>query len=110
MKYLITCSLVFMWMIHTQAQTKKVDSLSRLISKSTSDTQRINLKIEKLNVLGNINLDSAIVFAHGVIDEAQKINYKKGEVDARIRLAGDYCFTGEYDAAKENSGSENRFY
>ena len=89
-------------MIHTQAQTKKVDSLNRLISKSTSDTQRINLKIEKLTVLSNINLDSAIAFANKVIDEAQKINYKKGEVNARMRLAGNYCFTGEFELAKKN--------
>ena len=89
-------------MVHTQAQIKKIDSLNSLISKSTSDTQRINLKIEKADALSNINLDSAIVLAKELIGETQKMNYKKGEVKARISLAGEYCFTGEYALAKEN--------
>jgi two-component system NtrC family sensor kinase len=89
-------------MISMQAQTKNLDSLSTLISQSTSDTQRINLKIKKLQIMSNANLDSAIAFAGKIIVEAQQINYKKGEANAMIRLAGDYCFTGEYVLAKKN--------
>ncbi|MEO7211115.1 MAG: hypothetical protein ABIY35_09215 [Chitinophagaceae bacterium] len=89
MKYLVTFLLVFMCTTHTHAQTKKIDSLNRLISLSRSDTQRINLKIKKLSILENGNLDSAIAFAKLVIGEAQQINYKNGEVNARMRLASD---------------------
>ncbi len=60
------------------------------------------MKIEKLKILDNDKLDSAIVFADSIIDEAKKINYKYGEVRARIYLAGDYCFVGQYNSAKEN--------
>ncbi|MEP6950526.1 MAG: hypothetical protein ABI863_14675, partial [Ginsengibacter sp.] len=101
MKYLVAW-LFFSLVAHAEAQTKAIDSLNLLISKSKSDTQRINLKTEKLRVLGNDNLDSAIAFARNIIEEAQKINYKKGEAAARISLAGDYCFAGEYAVAKEN--------
>ena len=102
MKYLITGLFFFLCSTQIQAQSKKIDSLNRLISKSTSDTQRINLKIKKSEALSNINLDSGIALAGEIITEAQQINYKKGEANARISLAGDYCFTGEYALAKEN--------
>ncbi|MEO6893677.1 MAG: tetratricopeptide repeat protein [Ginsengibacter sp.] len=102
MKYLITVLFFFLCLTQVQAQSNNIDSLNRLISKSTSDTQRINLKIIKLEMLGDTNLDSAIAFAKEIIVEAQKTNYKKGEANAKIRLAGNYCFTGEYALAKEN--------
>ena len=102
MRVLVTAILLLLWAINIQAQNKQVDSINALISKSTSDTQRINLKVAKLRVLAHINLDSAIAFGNNLIKEAQKINYKKGEANARIRVAGDYCFTGNYAMAKEN--------
>ncbi len=82
------------------AQSNKTDSLNHLINKATSDTQKINLKNEKLQTLSSGNLDSAIAFGHNVINEAQKIKYKKGEAKARITVAGDYCFSGDYITAK----------
>ncbi|MGH2648263.1 MAG: hypothetical protein ACRDE8_11875, partial [Ginsengibacter sp.] len=79
MKYLLAW-LFFSWVVRAEAQTKAIDSLNLLINKSTSDTQKINLKVEKLKLLGYGNLDSAILFAKSIIEEAQKINYKNGEV------------------------------
>ncbi len=96
------CLLFFICMTNTQAQTKKIDSLNRLISKATSDTQRINLAITKLKFLGELDLDSAVADAISIIQESKNIQYKKGEAKARINLAGNYCFKGEYAAAKEN--------
>ncbi|MEO8414762.1 MAG: tetratricopeptide repeat protein [Ginsengibacter sp.] len=107
MKYLVAW-LFFNWVTHAEAQTKAIDSLNLLISKSKSDTQRINLKTEKLRVLSNGNLDSAIAFARNIIEEAKRTNYKKGEAAARISLAGDYCFAGEYAVAKENLDAARR--
>ncbi len=101
MKYLVVW-LFFSWVAHAEGQTKSIDSLNLLISKSKSDTQRINLMTQKLRALSNGNLDSAIAFGKNTIEEAQKINYKKGEASARVSLAGDYCFSGEYAVAKEN--------
>ena len=102
MKYLIAYLLLLSCATHIAAQTKKIDSLNNLIDKSTSDTQRINLKIKKVRILSSRNLDSAIAFAHNIINEAQKINYKNGEALARINMASDYCFSGEFGLAKEN--------
>ncbi|MEO8861318.1 MAG: tetratricopeptide repeat protein, partial [Ginsengibacter sp.] len=108
MKYLIVCLLLFCVCLNTHSQTNKIDSLNELIGKATSDTQRINLKIVKLRVLGNGNLDSAMAFARNIIEEAKKNNYKKGEAAARISLAGDYCFAGEFAIAKENLDAARR--
>ena len=84
------------------AQRSKIDSIDNLISKASSDTQRITLTNKKIAFLSNLNLDSAISLAKESIEEAQKIHYAKGEADARIRLSNSYCFKGNYDAAKEN--------
>lgn len=84
------------------SQNNVIDSLDRLISKSSSDTQRINLLNKKIGLIGNSNLDSAISLCKRTIDDAVKIGYKKGEGVARIKLASNYCFKGEYKAADEN--------
>jgi len=84
------------------SQNKKIDSLDRLIAKAVSDTQKVNLAVSKMRILSEINLDSAIALANNTIEKAKHINYKEGEANARISLAGDYCFKGVYNAAKEN--------
>jgi two-component system, NtrC family, sensor kinase len=94
--------LLLLFFSFSYSQNDKIDSLNGLIAKAISDTQRINLTITKLTMLGNVNLDSAIALAIKTIEEARNINYKKGEAILRIKLAGDYCFTGKYPAAKEN--------
>ncbi len=101
MKVLLSALLSF-FIIKALPQSRAIDSLNRLINKSASDTQRINLKLEKVRILANGSLDSAIALAKVLVNESQKINYKQGEAKARIRLAGDYCFTGDYAAAKNN--------
>jgi signal transduction histidine kinase len=105
MRLVLPILIVIFYAVHVQAQNKQIDSLDNLITKASSDTQRINLKIEKLRLLASGNLDSAIAFGSKVIDEAKKINYKQGEAKARIKLAGDYCFYGNYEAAKNNLDS-----
>ena len=85
---------------HTQNKT--IDSLSFLISKAASDTQRINLIVQKVIALSNFNIDSAIILGKKNIEEATAINYKKGEVNTRVSIAFAYCFKGEYPAAEEN--------
>ncbi len=82
-------------------QSSKLDSFNRLISKATSDTQRINLELKKTSLLSNNNLDSAIVFNIELINESKKINYYTGELEARIKLCANYSMKGNYKAAKE---------
>ena len=83
------------------AQNAKVDSLSELISKTASDTQRIKLIINKIYLLSNINLDSSINLALRTLNENKKIGYYRGEVDLRIRLVYNYAYKGKYKEAMD---------
>ena len=102
-----TCILLAL-SCYSYSQNNKMDSLDRLITKATSDTQRINLKIEKIALLSNVNLDTANELAAKTIEEAKRMQYKKGEAVARIHLANNYCFTGNFAAAKENLDLSNQ--
>ncbi len=102
MKYFIIATSFLLSTLDSHAQTKAIDSINLLIHKASSDTQRINLKIAKLVILSNDKLDSAIVFADSLIEESRKIKYKYGEARARMHQAGDFCFLGRYNVAKQN--------
>ncbi len=106
-RFLLTCPLLFLCCF-CFAQNRKIDSLNRLISRAASDTQRINLTVEKIRVLTSDNLDSSIALANRTIEEAERIHYKQGEASARIALANNYCFTGNYSAANENLTLSNQ--
>ena len=84
------------------AQTAKVDSLDRLIRQARTDTGRINRMNEKLKLLDDINLDSAVRMGRRTIREAQRIRYKQGEALARLRLARNLNFKGNYPEARQN--------
>ena len=92
--YLLIASKIF-------GQNKVIDSIKMLINKASSDTQRINLKLEQLRLLGSHNLDSAIVFGLNLVSETKKINYKYGEAIASVRLASNFNFTGKFDESKK---------
>ena len=102
MKPLIYLSITFFLFASVQAQTPKIDSLSRLISQASTDTARINLINKKISLLTTVNIDSAISLSIKNIQNAKQINYKQGEALARLRLA--YCssFKGNYSVVKEN--------
>ncbi|MEP7253428.1 MAG: tetratricopeptide repeat protein [Ginsengibacter sp.] len=84
------------------AQTKKIDSLNNLISKSKSDTARINLLVKKIRLVRNQNIDSSILINKAALINAQKIGYYKGEIDLRNNLVTSFCFKGDYKSAEEN--------
>ncbi|QHT69756.1 sensor histidine kinase [Rhodocytophaga rosea] len=103
MKYLaFLFSLVICVYGSTFGQTPAIDSLDRLILKVTTDTARIKLLLKKADFLVEVNLDSAINVSKRTIQAAEKINYKKGEANARLGLATGYNFKGEYKAASLN--------
>ncbi|MFM9910610.1 MAG: hypothetical protein ACKVOW_14755, partial [Chitinophagaceae bacterium] len=83
------------------AQNKKLDSLDVLISRATSDTDRINLAMLKMDILGAINLDSAISLGKKTLQTAQRINHYKAELRIRLKLANNYCYKGAYGLAEE---------
>ena len=99
---IICITILVCFAIICSAQSNAIDSLDKLINNATSDTARINLLNKKSALLGNINLDSAIAVAKTALQDAIKINYKTGEGVARIRLASNFCFKGDYNGAAEN--------
>ena len=82
------------------AQNRKLDSLNQLIAHAETDTARIRLVNARIKLLSNINLDSSIYYGLKNLSDAQKAGYYKGEVAARLTLATNYCFKGDYNAAK----------
>src|SRR5579862_2891654 len=105
MKYFLSSVLFLLFTKPLPAQKRAIDSLNRLIEKASSDTQRINLRLAQCRIISNDNLDSGIALGLSILAEAKKINYIHGQAEARIRIAGDYNFTGKYDKAKENLDS-----
>jgi len=63
MRRIPTCFLLIFSAQMIIAQNAKLDSLSNLISKTSSDTGRIKLIINKVYLLCNLNLDSSINLA-----------------------------------------------
>ncbi|MEO8111468.1 MAG: tetratricopeptide repeat protein, partial [Ginsengibacter sp.] len=84
------------------AQTKKIDSLNKLIGIAKTDTARINLLVKKIRLTRNENIDSSIALNKKALQEAQRINYYQGEVNLRNNLITSYCFKGDYKTAAEN--------
>src|SRR5580700_859555 len=97
---LILFSLLCYVLIH--AQNRKLDSLNKLLARSTSDTQRINLNIAKVSVFATNNFDSSIAIGNLAIARSRALHYGGGEARARVILAFSYCFKGNYKAAKDN--------
>src|SRR5664279_6442679 len=84
------------------AQSPKIDSINKLISKSANDTARINLVIQKIQLLNALNLDSSILLANQTLEEAKKIDYYKGRLAVQHSLVRNYSMKGDYKNAQEN--------
>jgi two-component system NtrC family sensor kinase len=110
MKSFTTVLFIFLCLAQLQAQNAKIDSLDRLINKSTSDTAKINLVIQKIFFVSRINIDSSINLCKRTIEEAKRINYSGGEAGARVRLAYNYGRKGDYRQAAENLDIAKNIY
>ncbi len=108
MKPFIVVFLILVCVAKARAQHAKIDSLDRLFRKSTSDTARIQLALQKIPLLSNI--DSAIDLGKRVVDEATRINYQEGEAEARQLLASKYNMKGEYRLAAGNFAIAESIY
>ncbi len=107
MRTLIPILLLISLSIPAYGQNSALDSLDRLIQRATSDTARINLLIQKVSFLIEVNIDSAIGESKKIIESAERLHYRKGEAQARVKLATSYCFKGEYAAAENLKIAEN---
>lgn len=105
MKFIINTVVILYLLIfctlYAEAQNTKIDSIDNLISQAATDTARIRLKLQKLNLISTINLDSGINFALETLKEAQKIQNVKGAFELRLKLVYNYSYTGKFNAAAE---------
>lgn len=99
---LLTIILLFLFSKGVNAQNPQIDSINRLIAKTTDDTTRINIYIDKVNLLAGSDLNAAITVGKEQLLQSEKINYYKGIVMLRSQLASNYIFTGNYELALDN--------
>jgi len=97
---MILCFIIISTTI-TNGQNSKIASLDSLINNTVTDTGRVKLILQKLDVLSTINLDTAITLALNTLKETQKINFYRGEVDLRQRLVYNYSYKGNFNGAAE---------
>ena len=83
------------------AQNKKIDSLNQLIASEKTDTGRVRLTNKKIALISQQNLDSGIFYGLRNIAEAHRLRYYEGELDARNKLATNYCYKGNYTVAAD---------
>ncbi len=103
MRLLIRILLLLILPAFVNAQQHKIDSLTGLILKATSDTQRINLIIQKAEAFSDVSADSSIQLDNKAKKESQIINYQLGEFHAMLDLANVLClFKTDYATAKKN--------
>ena len=83
------------------AQNRKVDSLRVLISKEKDPERRIDHKVQLVFTFNEVNLDSSIVLANRVAEEAVKLGYEKGEADALRATAAALMRRSDFELARE---------
>jgi two-component system, NtrC family, sensor kinase len=87
------------------AQQKPIDSLQSVLAKYTTvanferDTNYLNTLNELALKYNNINPDTTILLGQHIIDLCNKINYRKGKVDALKNTGLAYNVKGEYNRA-----------
>ena len=101
-KYRLLLFLLLFLTFRLSAQNTKIDSLNYLISKAKTDTDVILLNLQKIDIIGRSNLDTAIQLSMEQLQNAEKIHYYKGIVMSHNKLANFNIFKGDSSAAKEN--------
>jgi two-component system, NtrC family, sensor kinase len=102
MKQCIIFLSLSLFINYADAQNAAIDSISRLINKAKTDTERINLGVKKIHLLTEVNIDSSMILGKKVIEEAKKINYQSGEADALINMAANFSLKGDYISAVQS--------
>ncbi|MGV3559491.1 tetratricopeptide repeat-containing sensor histidine kinase [Larkinella arboricola] len=99
----LLCSVV-------RAQSPRIDSLNRLINQATTDTARINLITQKIALLSEINIDSALALSLKTIRWAHTIGHSPGEAFARVLAAQSYNYKGQYATARAHLSAAEKIY
>ena len=102
--------LLFLVLFATEAfsQSKAIDSLKKIVEIKKEDTTKVNALIE----LSRVSVDSsnAVQSANDALMMAKKINYKKGEGIANLRIAEMNMHFHKNDEAVKNSFDALRLF
>jgi len=99
----IVIFLMHIWSIQIIAQTKRVDSLERLLNTDKMDTNRVihlyTLSHEK-RLLNDYN--AALTYGLQSLQLAQEINHERGIANSHNYIANVYYFKGNFSEALEH--------
>jgi two-component system, NtrC family, sensor kinase len=99
--------LMLLLIIKTSAQKNSIDSLNLLLKNETESNRKVDLLNELAYKLNYDNVDLAFSKSQEALKLAQKLNYKKGEISARIRISAVYLTKGDIENSVATS-IENR--
>src|SRR5438105_3255792 len=82
------------------SQKRKIDSLEKVLAKTSVDTDKVNLMASLSFGYRSIDPAKGKEYGAKARDLAEKINYERGNVNAMNSLATNEIATGEYDEAE----------
>ncbi len=93
--YCICLFLLFGTQVY--AQTRQLDSLTKLYNYPPHDTVKVLVLLEIAGIYSKTKIDSALQLSHKSLLLAEKIKFLRGEAAAWNRLGSLYWQKGEYD-------------
>lgn len=102
LRLVLLCS-IFTLLIHQNfAQTTKIDSLSRLISREKKDSNRVTLLWQLAEQYQSFKPDTSLQLAQNALLLAQRIKFIEGESRSLAMLANSQYLLGDYPKALDN--------
>ncbi len=98
---LFLCLISFLSLRAQSDSQKKIDSLSFLIKKQTSDTSQVNAMLELADVYRGSKIDSCNILAQKANILSTSLNFKKGLAKSIHLIGYVYYAKGDYTKAKE---------
>ncbi|MDL2257174.1 HAMP domain-containing histidine kinase [Bacteroidales bacterium OttesenSCG-928-I14] len=91
--------IAFLSLTHTsRAMENKLDSIHKIIERTTIDTTKVNLYLELAGIYNFTDADSLHKYAQLALDLSEQIGWKEGIVKSANRLSVYYNMAGEPDA------------
>ena len=94
--------LLFTVIYNAFGQNRAIDSLGTLIENTEVDTTKINLQLEKAKLIGVVNLQEAIGLYTEIIKQADKVNYRSGQLEGLRSIMRLQAVSGDFQGAEAN--------
>ena len=86
---------------HVQAQVDTLEALQRELVKASTEEARIDLLNKLSHFYSQYSLESSEGFAHQALQQAEKIDYKRGIASANNNLGICHAVRGDYTSSLE---------